>query len=253
MLRLTRASRRARRGRETGGVQRGTAGDNPTGCAFADRADAGRQLAARLHHLGRARPVVLGLPRGGVPVAAEVARALGAPLDVVLVRKVGVPGRPELAVGAVGEGGVRVVNEEVRQAAHVDAHTLATLEAHERDVLDRRAAEARSRGRHPAPLEGRCVVIVDDGIATGSTAAAACAVVRARGACRVVLAAPVAPSRSLAPLSSAFDELDAVHVPEDFLAIGQWYGDFSQTTEGAVWALLSAGRDGYGRTHGYHQ
>ena len=234
-------------------MQHGTAGDVPSVGAFADRADAGRRLAARLHHLGPARPVVLGLPRGGVPVAAEVARVLAAPLDVVLVRKLGVPGRPELAVGAVGEGGVRVVNEEVRRAAHVDAHTLATLESHGRDVLDRQTAEGGRRGRRPVPLEGRCVLIVDDGIATGSTAAAACAVVRARGACRVVLAAPVAPSRSLARLSSVADELDAVHVPEDFLAIGQWYRDFSQTTEALVWALLSAGDDGYGRTHGYHQ
>ena len=234
-------------------MQRGAAGDDPAGDAFVDRADAGRQLATRLHHLGPARPVVLGLPRGGVPVAAEVARALRTPLDVVLVRKLGVPGQPELAVGAVGEGGVRVVNEAVRQAAEVDASTLAALEARERDALDRRAVEAGRRGRRPVPLEGRCVVIVDDGIATGSTAAAACAVVRARGACRVVLAAPVAPSRSLARLSSVADELDAVHVPEDFLAIGQWYRDFSQTAEGLVWALLSAGGGGYGRTHGYHQ
>jgi putative phosphoribosyl transferase len=219
---------------------------------FADRADAGHQLAARLVHLGPYRPVVLGLPRGGVPVAAQVARALGAPLDVVLVRKLGVPDQPELAVGAIGEGGVRVMNDEVRLAAGVHPEALAAVESRERHALEQRVNDAARRGRCPIPLSGRCVVVVDDGIATGSTAAAACAIARARGASRVVLAAPVAPAISLARLSTVVDELDVVHMPEDFFAIGQWYADFSQTTEEEVWAALSDAGDEYRRSHGNH-
>jgi putative phosphoribosyl transferase len=204
---------------------------------FRDRADAGRQLAAMLSGLGDARPVVLGLPRGGVPVAAEVARALHAPLDVILVRKLGVPFQPELAVGAVGEGGVRVVNEDVRRAAGVVDRDLAAIEAKERATLDRMARTFRE-GRAPLPLQGRTVVVVDDGIATGSTAKAACQVARAHGASRVVLAAPVIPSATLESLRPVADEIVCVESPEPFFAIGQWYVDFSQTSDDEVVRLL---------------
>jgi putative phosphoribosyl transferase len=210
---------------------------------FRDRADAGRILAAQLVHLRSAHPVVLGLPRGGVPVAAEVARALGAPLDVALVRKLGVPFQPELAMGAIGEGGVRVVNDEVRRAAGVTESDLAAVEARERVELERRAERFRD-GRPPLPLKGRTVVVVDDGIATGSTARAACEIARARGAAHVVLATPVAPRASLAQLAKVADDVVCVEAPEHFFAIGQWYDDFAQTSDAEVVALLgAAGRD----------
>jgi putative phosphoribosyl transferase len=204
---------------------------------FADRADAGRQLAARLEHLRGEPAVVLGLPRGGVPVALEVARALGAPLDVIVVRKLGVPYQPELGMGAVGEDGVRVINREVVQATRVPADELAAVQAREQAQVDARAARYRVR-RPREPLTGRTAVVVDDGIATGSTARAACQVARARGAARVVLAVPVAPRGWQARIAGAADELVCVHTPGDFFAIGQFYADFSQTTDDEVIACL---------------
>ena len=204
---------------------------------FADRADAGRQLAARLEHLRGEPVVVLGLPRGGVPVALEVARALSAPLDVIVVRKLGVPYQPELGMGAVGEDGVRVINREVIRAARVPADELAAVQAREQAQVDARAA--RYRGCRPRePLAGRTALVVDDGIATGSTARAACQVARAHGAARVVLAVPVAPRGWQARIAGAADELVCVHTPGDFFAIGQFYADFSQTTDDEVIACL---------------
>ncbi|MFE6063764.1 alpha/beta family hydrolase [Streptomyces sp. NPDC056431] len=212
---------------------------------FTDRTDAGRQLAARLDHLKGRDVVVLGLPRGGVPVAAEVADALDAPLDICLVRKLGVPQQPELAMGALGEGGVRVVNERVLQEAGVGARDLAAVEEREHVELDQRAR--RYRGSRPSvPLEGRTVLVVDDGLATGATALAACRVVRARGAARIILAVPVAPRGWKARLGGEADETVSVHAPELFYAIGQFYRDFTQTTDAEVLASLDRIRAAHG-------
>lgn len=200
---------------------------------FVDRIDAGRRLAERLGHLRDADPVVLGLPRGGVPVAHQVAEALDAPLDVIVVRKLGVPFQPELGMGAIGEDGVRIVNPEVLRAARVTDDEIAAVERRERAELERRAR--RFRGDRPrVPLEGRTAIVVDDGIATGSTARAACQVARAHGAARVVLAVPVAPPGWTDRLGADADELVCLETPEQFWAIGQWYGDFTQTSDGEV-------------------
>ncbi|MGY1711759.1 phosphoribosyltransferase [Geodermatophilus sp. SYSU D00758] len=210
---------------------------------FADRRDAGRQLGARLADLGPADPVVLGLPRGGVPVAAEVARALGAPLDVVLVRKLGLPARPELAMGAVGEDGAVVLNRDVLARSGVGEEALAAVERQERAELDRRARAFRG-DRPRVPLAGRTAVVVDDGVATGATARAACAVARALGAARVVLAVPVAAPRVVAELAGEVDELVALESPPGFRAVGQVYGDFTQTPDEEVVSLLAGGGAG---------
>ncbi|MFE0648646.1 phosphoribosyltransferase family protein, partial [Streptomyces sp. NPDC059534] len=204
---------------------------------FSDRTDAGRQLAARLDHLKGRDVVVLGLPRGGVPVAAQVAEALDAPLDICLVRKLGVPEQPELAMGALGEGGVRVLNERVLRESGVGDRELAAVEEHEHAVLDERARRYRG-SRESVPLEGRTVVVVDDGLATGATALAACRVVRARGAARIVLAVPVAPRGWTARLGGEADETVSVHAPEVFFAIGPFYQDFTQTADAEVIACL---------------
>jgi len=207
---------------------------------FRDRVDAGRRLAARLAPLRGVDVVVLGLPRGGVPVAAEVARALDAPLDVILVRKLGVPVQPELAMGAIGEGGVRIANDDVVQAARITPDQWREVETRERAELERRAQRFR-RGRSPVPLAGRTAVIVDDGVATGSTARAACRVARALGAERVVLAVPVAPCGSIEELQPSVDQIVCLEVPSDFRSVGDWYDDFSQTTDDEVVALLDRG------------
>jgi putative phosphoribosyl transferase len=208
---------------------------------FRDRLDAGRRLAHALQHCRHDDVVVLALPRGGVPVAAEVARALGAPLDVIVVRKVGVPFQPELAMGAVGEDGARVVNEDVVRGAGVTEAQLARVEQQERAELERRVARFRG-SRRRVPLAGRTVIVVDDGIATGSTAQAACQVVRAAGASKVVLAVPVAPRPLIEELRRVADDVVAVVAPAHFQAVGQWYDDFSQTTDDQVVALLDDGR-----------
>lgn len=186
--------------------------------------------------------MLLALPRGGVPVAHEVARALGAPLDVLVVRKLGAPRQPELGVGAIGEGGVRVVSDEILAATGTTPEQLAEVEARERAELVRRAREYRG-ARPMLPIEGRTVVIVDDGIATGGTARAAIAVARAHGAARVVVATPVAPPDTVALLAQEADDVVALATPAGFSAIGQWYDDFSQTTDHEVVELLDAAFD----------
>jgi predicted phosphoribosyltransferase/dienelactone hydrolase len=216
---------------------------------FLDRADAGRRLASLLASqpaiVRGAGSVVLGLPRGGIPVAYEIARALDAPLDVILVRKVGLPAQPELAMGAIGEDGVRVVNREVVQAERVTERQFAEVEELERAELGRRAE--RYRADHPrVPLAGKTAIVVDDGIATGSTARAACQVARAHGAARVVLAVPLAPQASIDALASVADDVVCAEVPEPFLAIGQWYVDFAQTADAEVVDLLKRAGQGPG-------
>ena len=208
---------------------------------FRDRSDAGRQLASRLLPLRGKDVVVLGLPRGGVAVAAEVARALDAPLDVILVRKLGVPAQPELGMGAIGEGDARVINTDVVRYSGASEADINAVEQRERAELERRTK--RFRGDAPRePLAGRIAVLVDDGIATGSTARAACQVARAQGAARVVLAAPVAPPSARSTLAGDADELVCLETPERFLAIGEWYDDFSQTRDEEVVSLLRAAR-----------
>ncbi|MQS15020.1 phosphoribosyltransferase [Streptomyces kaniharaensis] len=212
-----------------------------TGTHFTDRIDAGRRLAARLGHLGGPGTVVVALPRGGVPVAAEVAAALGAPLDICVIRKLGVPYQPELGMGAIGEDGVRVLNDQVMRLAGVTEEQLAEVERQERAELERRARRYRGN-RPPADLRGRTVIVVDDGIATGSTARAACRIVRARGAARVVLAVPVAPRDWTDRLTEVADELVCVGTPSPFFAIGEFYADFSQTGDDEVLRLLAEAR-----------
>lgn len=210
---------------------------------FADRVDAGRRLALELMPLRDEPVVVLGLPRGGVPVALEVARALGAPLDILLVRKLGVPFQHEVAMGAIGENGIRVVNDELVALAGVTQEELAEVELRERHELERRARRFRAVRPH-LPLTGRTAVVVDDGIATGATARAACRVARALGAARVVLAVPVAPRGWTSRLGGEADDLVCLVTPEHFGAIGQYYGNFAQTSDDEVMSCLrSANRD----------
>lgn len=204
---------------------------------FANRADAGRQLARAVEHLRGSDTVVLGLPRGGVPVAYEVAERLGAPLDVIVVRKLGVPFQPELAMGAVGEEDVLVLNSEVVRMTHVSEAEMASVERRERAVVEERATRFRA-GRPRISLKGRTALIIDDGVATGATARAACHVARALGAARVVLAVPVGPQEVKERFAEEADEVICPNRPHVFYAVGQFYDDFSQTTDEEVIALL---------------
>ncbi|MEU0004809.1 phosphoribosyltransferase family protein [Streptomyces sp. NPDC006314] len=204
---------------------------------FRNRLEAGRRLGARLEYLRGQDLVVLGLPRGGVPVAAAVAEALDAPLDVCLVRKLGVPYQPELGMGAIGEDGVRVINQEVLRGTGVSAADLARVEEAERRVLHERAARYR-REASPVSVAGRTAVVVDDGVATGSTARVACRIARERGAARVVLAVPVAPRDFTRRLGVDADELVCLDTPWDFAAVGQFYADFTQVDDEEVTACL---------------
>ena len=205
---------------------------------FSDRVVAGRKLAERLGFMRGEDAVVLGLPRGGVPVAFEVAEALGIPLDVIVVRKLGVPIQPELAMGAIGEEGVRVLNDRVLRQIRVTDRELRGVEARERKVLDARVASLRGdRGR--IPLVGRTAIIVDDGIATGATARVACAVARHLGAARVVVAVPVAPVETIRTFPEA-DEVVCLWAPEFFGSVGAFYRDFSATSDAEVARLLDS-------------
>ncbi len=210
---------------------------------FRDRADAGRALAAAFADYPRTRPVVLGLPRGGVPVAAPLARALGADLDVLVVHKLGVPGDREFAMGAVGEGGVRVVDDALRGRLGVDDEQLAAVVAHEQAEVDRRLNRYRA-GRDRLDLVGRNVIVVDDGVATGSTAAPAIEVARRMGAAHVTFATPVAALAALARLRRAADDVVALATPDPFYAVGTHYEAFPQVSdEEVIDALAGEPRD----------
>jgi len=204
---------------------------------YRNRHAAGVRLAGLLEGVRSEDPVVVGLPRGGVPVAAVVAETLGAPLDVIVVRKLGVPFQPEVGMGAVGEGGVVVVDDETVRLARVTPAELADVEEREAATVADRVARFR-RHRDAVPLAGRTVVVVDDGIATGGTARAAVQIARARGARRVVLAVPVAPPDVVRSLATVADEVVCPETPAPFTAVGQWYADFAPVSDDEVVQLL---------------
>jgi len=207
---------------------------------FRDRRDAGRQLAAALQSMaGVPGVLVLALPRGGVPVAYEVALALGAPLDLFLVRKLGVPGQEELAMGAIAEGDVRVLNREVIQPLGIPQHVIDRVATEERAELARRGRLYRG-GAPPPAIRGQTVLLVDDGLATGATMAAAVAGVRAQEPSRVVVAVPVAARETIERMQEIADDCVSVLLPRSFGGVGQWYEDFDQTSDDEVRSLLDA-------------
>ena len=211
--------------------------------AFSNRIEAGRQLAEKLDkYAGREDVIVLGLPRGGVPVAYEVARRLHAPLDVFLVRKLGVPGFEELAAGAIASGGVRVLNEDVMRAIPYADEAIEAVTAKETAELERREQIYR-QGRPPPELRGRIVILVDDGLATGSTMRAAVKALRQSGAAKIVVAVPVGPPDTCRELEQQADETICLSTPVFFQAVGQYYEDFSQTSDEDVRELLSAAQN----------
>ena len=215
---------------------------------FADRHEAGAALAERLGQYRERRDVVvLGLPRGGVPVAAEVARALGAPLDVFLVRKLGVPGRRELAMGAIASGGVRVLNDDVI-AWYALPPGLIDAAAREEQVELERRERAYRLGRPRLALENRVVLLVDDGLATGSTMRAAVQAVRAHAPARIVVAVPVGAREACLEVARLADDVVCARMPEPFSAVGCWYRDFEQTTDDDVRALLTGSQAPAGRS-----
>ena len=204
---------------------------------FEDRSDAGRRLADAVHSFRGETTIVLGLPRGGVPIARIVADALGAPLDIIGIRKLGSPRHPEFAVGAIGEDGVRVVDQDSLRSMRVSEAELAQVEQQERAELDRQMARFRA-GRSRLDLTGMRAIIVDDGVATGATAMAACRSARQLGAKEVVLAVPVAPPDWMDTLAGEADAFIAVATPHPFWAVGRWYSRFDQTTDDEVVACL---------------
>ena len=204
---------------------------------YRDRRHAGVELARHLADVNGQGVVVLALPRGGVPVAFEVARALDAPLDVFVVRKLGLPGHPEFAMGAIASGGVRVLNDEVIRLYRVSEQAVEAIALEERNELERRERVYRRR-RPPLDVRGRTVVLVDDGLATGSTMRAAVEAVRALSPARVIVAVPVGSADTCREFAAIADEIVCARAPEHFAAVGQWYDDFRQTTDEEVGELL---------------
>jgi putative phosphoribosyl transferase len=208
------------------------------GPRFADRYHAGRRLAAALtSYAGRPNLLVLALPRGGVPVGYEVARALNAPLDIMLVRKLGVPGHEELAMGAIASNGIRILSEDIVEALGIPDRMIATVAANEEHELVRREKAYRDN-RPPPDVRGKTVILVDDGLATGSTMRAAAAAINAQEPERLVIAVPVAPQETCDRLLRDADDVVCATVPEPFFAVGSWYDDFTQTTDTEVRELL---------------
>ncbi len=207
---------------------------------FRDRADAGRQLAAALQgYATRPNMLVLALPRGGVPVGYQIATALNAPLDLMLVRKLGVPGHEELAMGAIASGGIRILSQDVVAAFAIPERVIATIAANEEEELDRR--ERLYRDEHSPPVvAGRTIILVDDGLATGATMRAAALALRAQSPERLIVAVPVAPPESCAELRREVDEVCCLLTPDPFFSVGSWYRDFSQTSDDEVRSLLEA-------------
>jgi predicted phosphoribosyltransferase len=216
---------------------------------YRDRHEAGRYLAQRLaDYAGRPEVLVLALPRGGVPVAYEVARFLDAPLDVFLVRKLGVPGHEELALGAIATGGVRLLNEDVVRGLQIPPVVIDQISAIERAELERREQEYRG-DRPPPEVRGKTVILIDDGLATGASMRAAVAALRQRHPARIVVAVPIAAPSTCEEFQDEVDEIVCAQTPEPFFAVGLWYEDFSQTTDEEVrellgWAAEDRGADG---------
>ncbi len=214
----------------------------PERALFDDRRDAGRQLAARLQEYHDADTVVVGLPRGGVEVAYEIALALEAPLEVIVVRKIGAPSQPELAVGAVAPGGITVLDEDLIDELGLTSKALDSVAARAREEVKRRVREYVG-GEDLPELRGRTAIIVDDGLATGATARASILAARHAGADKVVLAVPVCASTTAAEMAQVVDEFVCIERPERFVAVGIWYRRFDQTTDAQVIELLEEGRD----------
>jgi len=206
---------------------------------FPDRADAGRQLAARLmNYLSREDVVILALPRGGVPVAAEVAKALGLSFDLLLVRKLGIPGCSETAMGAIASNGVCVMHDDLIQRLDLSRTEVEEVKRRETEELSRREQLYRA-GKPPVDVTGKTVIVIDDGIATGATMEAAILLLRRQGARRIVVAAPVAPPDTARKLAREVDEMIVVAEPEEFSAVGEWYRNFGQTRDDEVRRLLA--------------
>ena len=208
---------------------------------FQNREEAGRILAAKLMlYANRPDTLILALPRGGVPIGYEIGRALNLPLDVIIVRKLGVPGHEELAMGAIASGGVRVLNRSVIESLRIPPDSLEAVE--KREALELMRREATYRGnRQPASVKGKTVILVDDGVATGSTMRVAISALREQHAGRIIVATPVAPPTVRWEMEALVEDFVALVMPEDFFGVGQWYGDFTQVSDDTVYELLRKG------------